>query len=142
MRTTIPDKPETNRSSAQSRRTARLLALLLLAAMAMAATGCGAQQSRPVKADQVQLVSEPSPAKAKEETKLLVQFTGDAAGLTGQIDIQIDKQGQKSRLLNTKKEKNGYAAAYTFPDPGQYKTVIHITNDEGHFFFRKDFYVQ
>lgn len=117
------------------------LLFVLLAGAVLLAAGCSSSGAA-LKADNVQLAAAPSPAKANQPVKLLVQLPEGPASAGASVDLQIDKQGQKSRLLKTDKEQTGFAVSYTFPAAGTYAVTTHISTDAGHYSFKKELKVE
>ena len=111
-----------------------IVAVTVLSIMTGCTSGTGGQGQDPA-AVKIELISEPSPASAKQNTKLIAQITGLETEKDANVQFDVrweDNEGLPEFLETQADGKGRYSADTTFDKPGEYAIYIHLYQGELH----------
>ncbi|MCQ6562381.1 FixH family protein [Paenibacillus mendelii] len=117
----------------------KLLVIVTMAVLSLM-TGCtsgtgGQGQGQDPAAVKIELISDPSPASAKQNMKLIAQITGLETYKDANVQLDVRRENNEGlpEFLETQSDGKGrYSADTIFEKPGNYAIYIHLYQGELH----------
>ncbi|UVI30768.1 FixH family protein [Paenibacillus spongiae] len=120
-------------------------AVLMLGILSGCGSGGAGGQGQDPAAVKIELVSDPSPASVKQNTKLIAEITGLITEKDANVQFDVRRENNEGlpEFLETKAEGKGrYTAETTFDKPGEYAIYIHLYQGELHITKKRPLTVQ